>query len=111
MGTLLYITMHTRLDIAATTSMLAQLVDSPSKKYHTSAVGVVKYLKSANGHGLVLKRRSKTSSTAQVDENWAHEAGSGNRSRRGAVIDCGSAVVNYGSKLQKGVTLSSTEAE
>ena len=110
-GSLLYIATHTRPDIAVATSILARYVDSPSKKHQKAATKVVKYLKETPELGLKLAAGDGNQLVAYVDANWAGEPGAGRRSRTGIVLFYGKAAVYYTTALQKGVTLSSTEAE
>ena len=110
-GSLLYIATHTRPDIAVAASMLARIVEKPSMKHQKAAIKVVKYLKAAPKLGLKLSAGKGDQLSAYVDANWAGEPGAKRRSRTGIVIFYGEAAVYYTTVLQKGVTLSSTEAE
>lgn len=110
-GSLLYIATHTRPDIAVATSMLARHVEYPSKKHQEAVMKVVKYLKQTCRYGLKLAAGDGDQLSAHVDANWAGEPGAGRRSRTGIVVFYGSSAIHLTTALQKGITLSSTEAE
>lgn len=79
---LLYISTHTRPDIAFCACMLARPVDEPRMNHQTSAIKIVRYFNSAIDFGLVLKPQFSTQLTAQVDANWAGDSGTARRSRK-----------------------------
>lgn len=110
-GSLMYLATHTRPDIFVATSMLARHVENPSKKHQQAIVKLVKYLKGTRNHGLKLTAGEGDQLSAYVDSNWAGEPGAGRRSRTGFVLLYGASLIHYTSSLQKGITLSSTEAE
>lgn len=70
MGIPLYITSHTRPDIAVYTSILAQHVESPSQKYQVGAVKIVMYPEFTKRYALVLKQKASTNLIAYVDSRW-----------------------------------------
>lgn len=86
-------------------------MENTSKKHHHAVVKLVKYLKGTRNHGLKRKPGEGNQLSAYVDSNWAGEPGAGRRSRTGFVLFYGSLAMHYTSSLQKGITLSSAEAE
>lgn len=110
-GIMMYISTHTRPDIAVVVSMLARHVNAPTKIHQNAALKLLKYMKATSKYGLKLQTGDSNQLSAHVDSNWAGESGSGRRSRTGIVIYYGNALVHYNSTLQKCIALSSTEAE
>lgn len=110
-GQILYLSTHTRPDVAVAISILARHVESPRKKHIDGLIKLVKYLKGTTEKGLVLTPGESNKLSAHVDSNWGGESGSGRRSRTGVAIFYGDALISYNSTLQKSIALSSTEAE
>lgn len=108
-GGLLYIAVHTRPDIAISTSILAQKSSKPSQQDWIEAKRVLRYLNATIDHKLQL---GSTNDTVQmyVDADWASDVNS-RKSNSGLLILLGGGVVAWGSRKQTCVALSSTEAE
>lgn len=92
-------------------SMVAGHVQNPAIKHQRAAVKVVKYLKATRNHLLNLAPEKGDQLNGFVYSNWAGESGSGRQSRTGFALYYFWAVINHTSSVQKGIALSSTEAE
>ena len=110
-GSLLYLSTHTRPDIAVTTSMLARHVESPSMKHQQGVIKVLKYLKGTPNHGLKLVEGEGNQMIAHVDSTWGQEPGTGRRSRTGFLLFYVCTAIHHTNSLKKGITLRSTGAE
>lgn len=112
-GRLLYISVNTRPDIAASVSILAQKVSTPSQEDWTQLKRVVKYLKSTADMKLKLSNigiQENSALHAYVDANWAEDRTT-RKSNSGYVFLLNGAVVSWCCRKQTCVSLSSTEAE
>lgn len=110
-GSILYLAVKTRPDIAVAASMLAQHVESPSRVQQGGAKRVLRYLKATKDAALIISPGDGNQLSAYVDSSWGGEPGFGRKSRSGIIIKYGNAAVYTASVLQKCTALSSTEAE
>lgn len=108
-GGLLYVTVHTRPDIAVSTSILAQKSSCPTQLDWQEAKRVLRYLKSTSDHKLCLGS-SQAGLEMYADADWA-----GNhrdrKSNSGFLVRFGGGLISWVSRKQSCVSLSSTEAE
>ena len=111
-GSLLYLAVNTRPDIAVTVSILSRKVESPSNKDWTEVKRLLKYLKTTQDEKLKLGGSSDygTSFLAYSDADWAGDT-IDRRSTSGFVIKLFNSAVSWRSQKQPTVSLSSTEAE
>lgn len=108
-GSLLYVAVNTRPDIAAPVAILGRSVSAPSQADWTEAKRVLRYLKSTMDHKLTLKAEN-SGLEVYVDADWASDAAS-RKSNSGYVFLFGGGSIYWGSRKQTCVALSSTEAE
>ena len=111
-GSLLYLAVNTRPDIAVAVSILSRKVESPSNKDWTEVKRLLKYLKTTQDEKLKLGGSSDygTSFLAYSDADWAGDT-IDRRSTSGFVIKLFNSAVSWRSQKQPTVSLSSTEAE
>lgn len=128
-GSLLYVAMWTRPDIAFAVSQVARFQQRPSVFHWTCAKHILRYLKGTRELGLTYSRAgagltgpSGSGSAAgaasvpvpvlrgYVDASWGEELDT-RLSQTGFVFTLGNAAISWKSKLQRFVALSSTEAE
>lgn len=110
-GCLLYISVNTRLDIAASVSILAQKVSHPTQNDWIELKRVLKYLKGTKNYNLRLSETKFDDKLfAYADANWAEDK-QDRKSNTGYVIFVCGGAVSWCSKKQSCVALSSTEAE
>lgn len=110
-GCLLYIAINTRLDIAASVSILAQKVCQPTQNDWVELKRVLKYLKGTINFNLRLSATKFDDLLyAYTDANWAEDR-LDRKSNTGYVIFVCGGAVSWCSKKQTCVALSSTEAE
>ena len=112
-GSLLYVAMWTRPDIAFAVSQIARFQSKPSVHHWECAKRILRYLKGTRQLGLTYS----TGVTGQqpvlrgyVDASWGEDLDT-RRSQSGYVFMLGGAAISWKSKLQHTVALSSTEAE
>lgn len=112
-GSLLYISVNSRPDIAASVSILAQKVCCPTNADWTELKRVLKYLKGTAHHLLRLSdvnTPEKNTLMGYADANWA-ENRIDRKSNSGFIFQMNGGSVNWSCKKQTCVSLSSTEAE
>lgn len=108
-GSLMYIAVCTRPDIAYAVGYLSQFNESFTEIHWKAAKRVLRYLKGTLHLSLAFKR-SNLDVTAYADADW----GSNHVDRKsytGYVFKIGESIVSWESRKQKTVALSSTEAE
>jgi hypothetical protein len=111
-GSLLYLAIATRPDIAYTVSLLARFNTRPGKEHWAAVKHLFRYLKGTLDMKLTLSPDTTTSELFVGYSDADHGGDKDNGYSTGAyVIKMGNGVVSWRSKLQDVVTLSTTEAE
>lgn len=112
LGALLYISVHTRPDIAAATSILCRKISSPSERDFMEAKRVLRYLKTTQDLQLVLGRKHDNipNELAYVDADWAGDR-TDCKSNSGMLLFYQGSAIDWFCRKQISVSLSSTEAE
>ena len=109
-GSLLYLMLGTRPDIAYAVTKLAQQAANPSKEHLNKALYICKYLRGTMNYSLVLDGKSQTGLIAYSDSDHASDPVK-RRSTTGYIVKLATAAVSWSSHAQKTVATSSTEAE
>lgn len=110
-GKLLYLSIATRPDIAYAVSVLCRFTDNPGRAHWDAIKRVLRYLKHTQHYKLVYSPTGSnelfiTHSDADLGGNVDNA-----RSTAGFVISIGGGAVLWSSRLQRQVSMSSTEAE
>lgn len=109
-GSLLYVSINTRPDIAASVTILAQKVAQPSKRDWNAVKRLMRYLKGTFSTKLKLGFESnETKLVGYADAHWAEERQT-RRSNSGYVFLLGGPI-SWSCRKQTCVALSSTESE
>lgn len=111
-GCLLYVSVNSRPDIAASISILAQKVSNPTQDDWNQLKRVVKYLKATASLRLRLSNVATkvTDLIGYADANWAEDRDS-RKSNSGYTFFYNGGLINWSCRKQSCVSLSSTEAE
>lgn len=113
-GSLLYISVTTRPDIAQAVGVLSKYMSAPTTDHWRIAKGVLRYLASATDLGLVFGRQSSNRSSTGLegfcDSDYAGDVDS-RRSTTGYVFTYNGTAISWNSKRQPTVAASTTEAE
>lgn len=111
-GSLLYVSVNSRPDIAATISILSQKISNPSKEDWNQLKRVVKYLKSTSNLKLKLSNTANNQDglIGYADANWAEDRNT-RKSNSGYAFFYNGGLINWSCRKQTCVSLSSTEAE
>jgi hypothetical protein len=110
-GSLMYLAVTTRPDIAYSAGVLARFNSNPGPAHWQAAKHVLRYLKGTIDHKLVYQ--PSTSSEPFITYSDADHGGNpdNGKSTGGYVVKIGSGAVSWSSRLQPLVALSTTEAE
>lgn len=110
-GSLLYVAVNTRPDIAASVSILSQRVCAPRQEDWNGLKRVVKYLKGTANLKLTLgDKQSNEMICGYADANWAEDRFN-RKSNSGYIFKVFGGPVSWACRKQNCVALSSTEAE
>ena len=113
-GSLLYLTLSTRPDIAVAVCKLARLVSNATDTHWRIAKGVLRYLIGTTGFGLHFKRNIKAKLTGYVDASWADDRNSKRNSTTGYLCffdEKQLSLVDWTCKLQGAPAHSTAESE
>ena len=110
-GSLLFLSLHTRPDISAAVSILSQKVSKPSIKDWEEVKRLIKYLKGTKNFKLVFDQPQNLNHiSAFSDADWGSNP-SDRKSISGFAIKIGNNIIDWKSKRQSVTALSTTEAE
>src|SRR5260370_6244361 len=109
-GSLLYIMLGTRPDIAYAVVKLSQFAANPSEDHLNRAIYICRYLLGTPSYALVFDGKSNGGFVAYADSDWASNPDD-RRSTTGYMVKLANGVFSWNSRVQKTVALSSTEAE
>jgi hypothetical protein len=109
-GSLLYLMLGTRPDIAFAVTKLAQFAANPSQDHLDKALYICRYLVGTQSYQLTYEGHSGQGLAACADSDWASDP-TGRRSQTGFFLKLAGGLISWTSKAQKTVALSSTEAE
>lgn len=110
-GSLLYVAINTRPDIAACVSILAQKTSKPTEYDWNEAKRVIRYLKGTANLQLQLESKdAQNEIIGHADANWA-ESRIDRKSNSGYIFKLFGGTISWRSKKQECVALSSTEVE
>jgi len=108
-GSLLYIVLGTRPDIAYSTIKLARYASNPSKEHFTAIKKILRYLKGTIDYSITYTKSNKYIS-GYYDSDYAGDIYTA-KSTTGYIFYLGDGPISWKSKLQSIVAQSTTEAE
>src|SRR5215813_8861680 len=109
-GSLLYLMLGTRPDIAYAVTKMSQYAANPSKEHLDKALYIFRYLAATQDYYLYYHGKNGEGFIAYSDSDWASDK-STRRSTTGYILKLAGCVFSWNSKAQKTIALSSTEAE
>lgn len=109
-GSLLYVAQITRPDISFCVNNVSRFNAKHSIEHWEAALRILKYLKGTSDYVLVYKAEAKNKMHAYTDADYASEIDK-RRSCSGFVVKLAGGAINWHSKRQEIVAVSSTEAE
>jgi len=109
-GALMYLMVATRPDIAFAVIQVAKFVNDPRKIHWTAVKRIFRYLSGTSGHGITYTRSKTFNLEGYSDSDWGGDLDT-RRSTTGYLYMVLGGLVSWKCKLQRLVTVSSTEAE
>ncbi len=109
-GSLLYIMLGTRPDIAFAVTKLLQFTSNPTEEHLGKALYICRYLLGMPNYALVYDGPGNGGLLAYANSDWASDPIT-RKSTLGYVVKLASAVFSWNTHTEKTVVLSSTEAE
>ena len=109
-GSLLYASLLTRPDIAFPTHAVCRFNATPGQRHWKAAKRILKYLKATRCHGIVYKKGNAAVPVTYSDSDWGDDSDT-RKSQSGWCVVIASGLVDWSTKAQKTVSLSSCEAE
>ena len=109
-GSLLYIMLGTRVDIAFAVIKLARYASNPNKTHFTALKRVFKYLKGTKDYGITYYKNNNHFISGYCDADYAGDIASA-KSTTGYLILLAGGIISWKSKLQSIIAQSTTEAE
>lgn len=110
LGCLMYLCVCTRPDLSFACSQLSQFAHDFDQSHWLAAKRILRYLAGTINYKLYFYRNCDLSLTAFADADWANDVVD-RKSYTGYVIKLGRNTINWESRKQKCVALSSTESE
>lgn len=108
-GSLMFIMLGTRADIAFSVTLLSRFLDCPRIHHWKAAKRILRYLKGTVTLRLVYRSTNRTTLSVFTDADWANSQD--RKSVSGISIFHDGNLIQWRSKKQNCITLSSTEAE
>jgi hypothetical protein len=110
-GSLMYLAVCTRPDIAQATGSLARYMANPSVIHWTAALGVLRYLAATQDHGILYEPSYDSDKIkGYADADYAGDIDT-RRSTTGYVFILNGGAISWSSRLQPTVAVSTAEAE
>jgi hypothetical protein len=109
-GSLLYLMLGSRPDIAFAVTKLAQFAARPSEEHFSKALYICRYLRGTSNYCLSYDGASGQGLIAYTDLDWASDPEK-RRSQTGYFLNLAGGAISWTSRAQKTIALSSTEAE
>ncbi|RWS05910.1 gag-pol polyprotein-like protein, partial [Dinothrombium tinctorium] len=108
-GSLMYLMVATRPDIAFAVSTLSQYLDKATKQHWNAAIRILRYIKGSLNYGITFSGNENTI-FGYCDADYANDIDT-RRSTSGCVIMMNGGAVSWLSQKQRSVALSTTESE
>lgn len=109
-GSLMYLAVLTRPDIAFAVGFLSQFNNSYNLEHWSYAKRILRYLKETKQYGLTYNKNGNSKLEGFADADWGNNV-IDRKSYTGLCFTLSSGAISWASKKQKTVALSSTEAE
>ena len=109
-GSLLYLTLSTRPDIAFVVTKMAQFTAKPNKEHLNKALYICRYLVRTKNYCITYDGLSGSGLMACTDSDWASDPSS-RKSQSGYFLKMAGGAISWTSRAHSTITLSSTEAE
>lgn len=108
-GSLIYVT-NTRPDICYAVSCVSGYMDNPQDAHSNAAKQILRYLKGTMDFALHLSSKGTPNLYSYADADWGRDMDT-RRSTSGIIHRIGDSLIDWSSRLQPTVSLSTIEAE
>ena len=109
-GSLMYLSVCTRPDLAYAVGILARFSSKPNRSHWTAAKRVLRYLKGTANHGIAFTKSESGECLGYSDADWAGDQ-EDRKSTSGYLFQMAGGPVSWKSRKQDSVALSTAEAE
>ena len=109
-GSLMYVTVATRPDIAHVVGVVSRFMHNPGRSHWNAVKHVFKYLPDTKNHGILFGLNKNSTVVGYTDSDFAGCVDS-RKSTTGYCFKFGNGTISWKSKLQECMTTSKTEAE
>ena len=109
-GSLMYLSVCSRPDIAYAVNTLAKFSSKPTQTHWTAVKRVLRYLKGTAEYGILFKNEESKECIGYSDADWAGDHDD-RKSTSGYIFKSASGAISWRSKKQECVALSTAEAE
>ena len=109
-GSILYLSLGTRADIAYSVAKMSQYSSNPSEDHLNKVYYILRYLVGTQDYELVFDGLSDAGFMAYCDSDWASNIDD-QKSHTGMIVQLANGPVSWVSHKQKTIVLSSTEAK
>lgn len=109
-GTLMFLAVSTRPDIATAVSIVSRYLNNPGKDHWNAVKQIIRYVNQTKQFNLQLGGKAELKLSAYADADWAGCVDS-RRSNTGFIIMLGNSVISAKSKRQETPAKSTTDAE
>jgi hypothetical protein len=109
-GSLMYLMVSTRPDIASAVGLLSRFLENPGRTHYEAAKRLLRYVSKTRNMGLMFYSHGVIEVAGYCDSDWGGCPDT-RRSTTGYVFKLGGAAITWNSKRQTTVALSSCEAE
>jgi len=110
LGSVMYLARFTRPDILYAATALSRYGSNPGTAHMTMLKHLIRYLGATLDHGITYRRHATTTVQTFSDSDHAMDLDT-RRSTTGYIITFNGTAIDFGSNLQRSVSLSTTEAE
>jgi hypothetical protein len=108
-GSIMYLMLATRPDLAYAVGRVSQYLESHTDQHWRAVKRIIRYLKHTRSCSLVYKKSQNTTLVGYSDSDWANS--NDRKSVGGYTFFYGGALIDWSSRKQSTIALSSTEAE
>lgn len=109
-GSLMYLAIGTRADIAHAVSVCSRFLEKPTIVHERAAKRILRFIKKTLNFGILYTQSSSGKISAYSDADFAGDT-STRKSTSGSVLFFGNNIVSWSSERQQSVSLSTTESE
>lgn len=109
-GSLMYLAIGTRADIAHAVSVASRFLEKPTIVHERAGKRILRYIKTTLNYGILYTKNRSDEIIAYSDADFAGDVNT-RKSTSGSVLFFGENIISWSSERQQSVSLSTTESE